>query len=42
MVSDIGTKGLSPAIFHHLSDYMLGVKSLDEITDFVNSLSKRE
>jgi hypothetical protein len=42
MVSDIGTKGLSPAIFHHLSDYMLGVKSLDEITDFINSLSKRE
>ena len=34
IVSDIGTKALSPGIFQHLSDFMLGVKSLSDILTF--------
>ena len=34
IVSDIGTKSLSPGIFQHLSDFMLGVKSLSDILTF--------
>jgi len=33
MMADIGTKALSPALFQHLSDYILGVKPLLELME---------
>ena len=39
IMSDLGTKALSPGIFQHLSDFMLGVKALPEILPLKSPIS---
>ena len=41
-MSDLGTKALSPGIFQHLSDFMLGVKPLTEILPLKFPISSPE
>jgi hypothetical protein len=37
MISDIGTKALPPGIFTHLSNYVLGITTLDHFLQFFPS-----
>ena len=35
MVADIGTKALAPGIFDHLSDYLMGHKTIQQFLPFL-------